>query len=100
MRRLYLLITVITCFSFFTIPAQTRATAVESADPKMVAAGINLYEEHCADCHRPFQKTNKPQRRLSRLRSSIEQMASMNSLKFLDDEQLEAIAAALATKSF
>lgn len=62
-----------------------------------VANGISLYEEYCADCHMSFIKTTKPQRSVSRLRSSIKHFSAMNSLDFLNNEQLDAIASALNT---
>jgi len=59
--------------------------------------GPALYEKHCARCHRPLEKTTKPQRSASRLRSANRQFPAMNYLDFLTDAQLEAIAAALGT---
>ncbi len=62
-----------------------------------IEKGISLYEEFCANCHKSFAKTTKPQRSLSRLRSAIEYIPAKKFLDFLSDEQLEAIASALRT---
>jgi mono/diheme cytochrome c family protein len=66
-------------------------------ESQKVSTGIFLYEKNCAKCHRSFAKTTKPQRPLNRLRSSIKQFPAMSNLDFLNEEQLKALASALAT---
>ena len=81
------------------LTTQTRSLA-EPLDPdqeRRAQIGAALYAEHCANCHRPLAETTKPQRSFSRLRSSIQRFPAMAWLDFLNDQQLEALAAALKT---
>ena len=88
------LLTTCICLLVAALPALADSVG----DP--VADGIALYEEHCASCHKTFERTTKPQRSAGRLRSSITRFPSMASLASLSDEEIDAIAAALATASF
>ncbi|NIV16268.1 MAG: hypothetical protein GWN62_34930 [Aliifodinibius sp.] len=84
---------VISSASSFSASVENELNSAE------ISRGIILYEELCAKCHDRFEKTTKPQRSVNRLRSSIEHFPAMRNLDFLDNEELEAIAAALATVS-
>jgi mono/diheme cytochrome c family protein len=97
MKRLHLLI-IIGCFGL-AVSASAFARDTEPAGVQFdrVANGISLYEAYCADCHKSFAKTTKPQRSVSRLRSSIQHFSEMSNLDFLNNEQLDAIASALST---
>ena len=99
MHRFGLLIITAYCGFLMLTAAPAKASEKLSAPSGKISAGMALYEEYCADCHRSFYKTTKPQRQASRLRSSINFFPAMNNLNFLSDEQIEAIAAALATLS-
>jgi mono/diheme cytochrome c family protein len=80
-----------------SLPAFANDTGRDQNRFEQVAYGISLYEEHCANCHQGFAETTKPQRSVERLRSSIEHFPVMNSLDFLNPQQLDAIAEALNT---
>jgi mono/diheme cytochrome c family protein len=80
------------------MPSFANSSKNMKPQPQTVINGISLYEEHCARCHRPFDKTTKPQRRISRLRSSIKHIPAMSKFVFLSDVQLGDIASALATR--
>ena len=80
-----------------SLPSSANDTGQQS---EQVAYGISLYAEHCANCHQDFAETTKPQRSVERLRSSIEHFPAMNSLEFLNPQQLDAIAEALNTIPF
>ena len=96
MNRLYILIIISYCG--LAISASSFADDTKhSVQSEQVANGISLYEEFCANCHKSFAKTTKPQRSVSRLRSSIKHFPVMSYLDFLNDEQLDALATALRT---
>ena len=97
MNRLYILIFIISCA--LAIPASSFADDSKqiSGQSEQVEKGISLYEQFCANCHKGFAKTTKPQRSLNRLRSAIEYIPAKKFLDFLSDEQLAAIASALRT---
>lgn len=81
-------------------PAGLRAEDAGTLAPEsLVRQGAGLYAEHCARCHRPLEKTTKPGRSASRLRSAMRQFPAMASLDALTDEQLTAVSAALKTIS-
>ena len=80
-----------------SVSSLANAAEHDNLQSAQVAYGVSLYEEYCADCHQSFAKTTKPKRSVKRLRSSIELFPVMNSLDFLNDQQLDAIAAALET---
>lgn len=97
MNRLYILIIIL----FFGLAISASSFADEtkhiSGQSEQIEKGISLYEEFCANCHKSFAKTTKPQRSLSRLRSAIGYIPAKKFLDFLSDEQLESIASALRT---
>ena len=97
MKRLYIFIIIL--FYGLAISASSFAdvTKHKSSQSTQIEKGISLYEEFCANCHKSFAKTTKPQRSLSRLRSAIEYIPAKKFLDFLSDEQLEAITSALRT---
>ena len=97
MNRFYLLI--ITCYFGLLVSCTSLVSASKEAstEAQKTSTGISLYENHCVKCHRSFAKTTKPQRSFNRLRSSIKQFPAMSNLDFLNDEQLKALASALAT---
>lgn len=98
MKVFWLLIT--SCLCVFLLASTSLAAVGEaSSDAAMISAGISLYEEHCARCHRPFARTTKPQRPVNRLRSAISQFPVMHSLNSLNDEQFKALTTALVTLS-
>jgi len=97
MDRLYILIIIISCGLAISASSFADDTKHISSQSEQIKKGISLYEEFCANCHKSFAKTTKPQRSLSRLRSAIEYIPTKNFLDFLSDEQLEAIALALRT---
>ena len=97
MNRFYLLI-IACCFGLsVSCTSLTSVSTEESIGAQETSTGISLYEEYCVTCHRSFAKTTKPQRSFNRLRSSIKQFPAMSNLDFLNDEQLKALASALAT---
>jgi mono/diheme cytochrome c family protein len=74
----------------------TTAFSMQTSDEVSTQiSGTELYAGHCASCHRSLSKPSKPQRSISRLRSSIRQLPAMNNLAFLTDEQLAAISTEL-----
>ena len=85
------------CSTIFLAACSSSKTSHLASQPQPATNGIALYEEYCASCHRPFAQTTKPQRSVSRLRSSINLFPSMRSLGFLSNAQLEAVSSALAT---
>ena len=97
MNRPRLLILATCCILFAATTACTHTTAKESSQSQNVLAGIALYDEYCAKCHRPLARTSKIQRPVTRLRSSIYRFPAMRNLDFLNEKQLEAISSALAT---
>ena len=97
MTRLFL---VVFCCSIFLAACSVNTSSKLASQSQPATNGISLYEKYCASCHRPFAHTTKPQRSVSRLRSSIRFFPSMNGLYFLSDVQLEAISSALATIDF
>jgi hypothetical protein len=97
MNRLYILIVLCCCVLAISAPSFAREIEQISVQSEQVAYGVSLYEEFCANCHKSFAKTTKPQRSVNRLRSSIEYFPVMNDLDFLSDQQLDAIATALRT---
>ena len=97
MNRLYILIIIIFCGLAISASSFADDTKHISSQSEQVEKGISLYEEFCANCHKRFAKTTKPQRSLSRLRSAIEYIPAKKFLDFLNDEQLVAIASALKT---
>ena len=98
MSRVRLLIVGGCCGLLFLV-STVNASDYESRRPEEPSAGLSLYEEFCSACHRPLNKTAKPQRSLSRIRSSIKQFPPMGNLSFLTDEQLKLIVSELATVS-
>ena len=81
------------------VPIGNAQVAIE-AKHNQIQSGKALYREHCADCHLGLDKSEKAQRTLSRLRSSIEHFPSMNYLSFLSEADLEDITVALSTVEF
>src|SRR5210317_1109766 len=96
MDRFYLLIALSCCGLLLLTACSASLSKDKNTQSQKAMSGISLYEEYCASCHRTFAKTTKPQRSLSRLRSSIRQFPAMSNLDFLSDVQLEAISASLA----
>ena len=97
MNRFYLLIIVCYVGLLMSCTSLVSASKEASIESQKTSTGISLYEEYCAKCHRSLAKTTKPQRSFNRLRSSIKQFPAMSNLDFLNDEQLKALASALAT---
>jgi len=99
--RDYIILIALCCTVLTTsVPAFANDVEYGRAQSGQVAYGVSLYEEFCARCHKSFDKTTKPKRSVSRLRSSIEYFPVMKDLDFLSDVQLDAIAAALSTVPF
>ncbi len=97
MNRLYISIVILFCGLAISASSFADVSKQISSQSEEIENGISLYEEFCANCHKSFNKTTKPQRSLSRLRSAIEYIPAKKFLDFLSDEQLEAIASALRT---
>lgn len=97
MNRLYILIIILFCGLAISASSFADDTKHLSGQSEQIEKGISLYEEFCANCHKSFAKTTKPQRSLNRLRSAIEYIPAKKFLDFLSDEQLESIALALRT---
>ena len=97
MFRFYLIFALCCSALAVSLPASANDAGRDRNQSEQVSYGISLYEEHCANCHQGFAETTKPQRSVERLRSSIEHLPAMNSLDFLNSQQLDAIAAALNT---
>ena len=85
------------CCAIFLTSCSVSTSPEVTSQPQSHLEGISLYEEYCANCHRPFSRTTKPHTNTSRLRSSIKLFPAMSNLDFLTTEQIDAIASALAT---
>ena len=85
------------CCAIFLMSCSVSTSPEVTSQAQSHMEGISLYEEYCANCHRPFSRTTKPHTNTSRLRSSIKLFPAMNNLYFLTSEQLDAISSALAT---
>jgi len=59
--------------------------------------GAELYRRHCASCHRDLDRTFLFDRTSSRIRSAIEQVPAMVTLRDLTDKDLSALADVLST---
>lgn len=59
--------------------------------------GAGLYRRHCASCHQGLDKSLLFDRGPARIRSAIEQVPAMVTLRDLTDQELAAIAAVLST---
>lgn len=66
------------------------------AQEGQAADGAALYEKHCAECHLTLKKTLKAGRGWQRIKSSIVWACRKNSLNDLTDDEIKAIASALA----
>lgn len=97
MFRFYIIVALWLTLLAVPRPSSANDAGRDQNQSEQVAYGISLYEEHCANCHQGFAQTTKPQRSVERLRSSIEHFPVMNSLDFLNPQQLDAIAEALNT---
>lgn len=60
--------------------------------------GESLYQNYCADCHSPLERTRIPARRPDRIASAIRYVPAMYHLQSLSREQVEAIASTLPPK--
>jgi len=69
-----------------------------AAENAPASEGELLYRQYCASCHRPLEKTNKPNRKVSRIHSAIKHFPSMNHLDHLTIGQLKALAEALENR--
>jgi len=97
MNHLYIFMIILFCCLAISASSFADDTKQLSGQSEQIEKGISLYEEFCANCHKSFAKTTKPQRSLNRLRSAIEYIPAKKFLDFLSDEQLESIASAMRT---
>ena len=97
MNRLFILMIILFCGLAISASSFDDATKHISSQSEQIEKGISLYEQFCANCHKSFANTTKPQRSLNRLRSAIEYIPAKKFLDFLSDDQLESIASALRT---
>ncbi len=92
-----LLVAIACCGSILLMSCSVKTSPEVTYQSRSHLDGISLYEEYCANCHRPFSTTTKPHTNAGRLRSSIKVFPAMNNLDFLTTEQIDAISSALAT---
>jgi hypothetical protein len=85
------------CCAIFLMSCSARPSTEVAVQSQSNLEGITLYQQYCANCHRPFSKTTKPHTNASRLRSAIRFFPAMSNLDFLTAEQIDAVASALAT---
>lgn len=80
----------------FTIPIFVLLLGPQTVQGSGLPSGADLYNEHCAACHRPLNRTPLHERPVNRIRSAIRVFPSMVHLGSLSDADLQAIAQALA----
>lgn len=85
------------CCSIFLMSCSLNASSETVSQSPSHLDGRSLYQEYCANCHRPINRTTKSHTNASRLRSAIKLFPAMNKLDYLSAEQIDAIASALAT---
>ena len=70
--------------------------SVYAQGERLPAEGAVLYDKHCSECHFSLEKTLKAGRGWQRIKSSIIWACRKNSLNRLTDDEIKAIADALA----
>jgi hypothetical protein len=57
-----------------------------------IIEGATLYENICSPCHYSLEESSKAGRRFSRIKSSLKRLSYHETVPYLRDEELEAIA--------